>query len=309
MSNITENTKKRVYEAYQLNPNKTAIAKQFGISPRSVGRYLELFEGTTEVNLELPLDEPEEAVEEASEPVEQSTPKYLITNSQVSIETADGMMTLGVGHRNYSAIREAIIKGDFETAINMIDVPKAIEKYSHGLIKVEGDKLFYAGHQIRNRLVDVILRDLSQGKVPNSAINFLEKLMYNPSKQSVDELWGFLEACDLPITEDGYFLAYKKVRDDYLDCHSATIDNSVGQVVEMPRNLVNDNRSQTCSSGLHFCSQYYLDNFGGDRLMAVKIDPADVVSIPTDYNDSKGRCCKYTVIAELNYPDEIFELV
>ena len=32
--------------------------------------------------------------------------------------------------------------------------------------------------------------------------------------------------------------------------------------------------------------------------MIVKIDPADVVSIPVDYNNSKGRCCKYEVIAE-----------
>ena len=34
--------------------------------------------------------------------------------------------------------------------------------------------------------------------------------------------------------------------------------------------------------------------------MIVKITPADVVSIPTDYNDAKGRACRYEVIGELN---------
>ena len=37
--------------------------------------------------------------------------------------------------------------------------------------------------------------------------------------------------------------------------------------------------------------------------MAVKIDPADVVSIPTDYNNAKGRCCKYTVMSEIKFKD------
>jgi hypothetical protein len=56
----------------------------------------------------------------------------------------------------------------------------------------------------------------------------------------VTELYGFLEKGNLPITNDGHFLAYKKVRKDYKDCHSGTMDNSIGQVVEMERNQVDD---------------------------------------------------------------------
>ena len=32
--------------------------------------------------------------------------------------------------------------------------------------------------------------------------------------------------------------------------------------------------------------------------MLVKVDPADVVSIPVDYNNTKMRCCRYEVIGE-----------
>ena len=33
--------------------------------------------------------------------------------------------------------------------------------------------------------------------------------------------------------------------------------------------------------------------------MILKINPADVVSVPNDYNGAKGRCSKYEVIAEV----------
>ena len=35
------------------------------------------------------------------------------------------------------------------------------------------------------------------------------------------------------------------------------------------------------------------------RLMVMKVNPADVVSIPHDYKNQKGRCAKYEVIAEI----------
>jgi hypothetical protein len=77
------------------------------------------------------------------------------------------------------------------------------------------------------------------------------------------------------------------------------MDNSIGRVVEMERNMVDDNRDNTCSAGLHFCSHSYLQSFSGDRTVIVKIDPADVVSIPSDYNNAKGRTCRYEVIGEV----------
>ena len=128
----------------------------------------------------------------------------------------------------------------------------------------------------------------------------MENLMSNPSHRSVQELYGFLEKGELPITPDGHFLAYKKVRGDYTDCHTGKMDNSVGKVLEMERNAVDDDKDRTCSSGLHFCSKSYLANFGGERTVIVKINPRDVVSIPSDYNNAKGRTCRYEVIGELN---------
>jgi hypothetical protein len=107
----------------------------------------------------------------------------------------------------------------------------------------------------------------------------------------------------LPITDDGYFLAYKRVNRNYTDCHSGTFDNHVGKVVEMPREKVNANRNETCSAGLHVCSHSYLSHYSGDRIVVVKINPKDVVSVPVDYNNAKMRVCRYEVVSELKSED------
>jgi hypothetical protein len=76
----------------------------------------------------------------------------------------------------------------------------------------------------------------------------------------------------------------------------------------MPRNKVDDNQNNTCSYGLHFCSEGYLKHFGGARTVIVKINPRDVVSIPNDYNQTKGRTCRYEVIGEVGVnPDDAAE--
>lgn len=126
---------------------------------------------------------------------------------------------------------------------------------------------------------------------------FLIKLDQNPSFNSRQQLMGFLDACDLPITDAGDFIAYKAVRDDFFDKHSGTVKYEIGSVVEMPRSAVDDNPANTCSHGLHVCSKAY-GRFA-DRLLIVYVNPADVVSVPTDYNNSKMRVCKLTVGEEV----------
>jgi hypothetical protein len=138
-------------------------------------------------------------------------------------------------------------------------------------------------------------------------VHFVGKLQRNPSSTSRDELYLWLEKSGMPITPDGDFLAYKRVRPSYKDIHSGKFDNSVGNVVEMSRLDVDDDRRRTCSAGLHFCSKDYLPNFSSsgdsDHVMVVKINPADVVSIPADYNDAKGRTWRYEVVGEISLED------
>lgn len=167
-------------------------------------------------------------------------------------------------------------------------------------IAIRGGVVTYNGQSVDNSLTTRMLAMLEEGFDLVPMARFLENLMQNPSYRAVQELYSFLEKGNMPITPDGHFMAYKAVRADYKDIHSGTFDNSIGQVCSMPRNAVDDNRDRTCSSGLHFCSFAYLPYFAhaNGHVMLLKINPADVVSIPADYNDTKGRCARYEVVGE-----------
>jgi len=233
---------------------------------------------------------------------------FIIQGNNVTVVIGGTPHTISKTHITYSKVVDAIKASDWDTVRDVIEPKKVVLNYGQGNVSIQGDKLFWKGGEFNSALSLRMVQMLQEGFPIEPMVNFMDNLMENPSKRAVDELYGFLEKNNLPITPDGHFLAYKRVRDDYLDCHSGTMDNSVGKVVEMPRNQVDDNKDNTCSAGLHFCSQEYLSSFGGARTVIVKINPRDVVSIPSDYNNSKGRACRYEVVGELGVnPDQAFD--
>ena len=232
---------------------------------------------------------------------------FLIQGKNIVVVIGTNSHTISSTHISYEKIKEAIKSGDWDTVKDLIEPKQVVLNYGAGNVSIQGDKMFWKGTEFHNTLAAKVIQMYQEGFPIEPMVMFMENLMSNPSKRAVTELYGFLEKGNLPITSDGYFLAYKKVRKDYKDVHSGTMDNSVGKIVEMERNMVDDKAENTCSTGLHFCSEHYLNHFGGERVMILKINPADVVSIPTDYNASKGRACRYEVIGELGVdPNEAF---
>ncbi len=225
---------------------------------------------------------------------------YLIQGKNIVVVIGNVSHTITSTHIAYDRVKAAIKNDDWETVQDIVEPKQVVLNYGAGNIAVQGDKFFWKGQELHTTLTARIISMYQEGFPIEPMINFMENLMQNPSKRAVTELYSFLEKGNLPITPDGHFLAYKKIKADYTDCYTGTMDNSVGRVVEMERNMVDDDQNRTCSTGLHFCSKEYLSNFGGDRVVIVKINPADVVSIPNDYNFTKGRTCRYEVIDEID---------
>lgn len=211
-------------------------------------------------------------------------------------------------HQNWDAILDALKVSNFAVIPGLINlasqavayVATAPEGFNNIIVNSEYGTITYAGQTVHSGLVDHIFRMKEQGFPITPMLKFLDNLFDNPSKRAVDELYSFLQYGKMPITEDGCFLAYKRVRADYLSVHDGKTDNSIGVTVQMPRNMVNENSEQTCSTGLHFCSFEYLKSFSGAKIVVLKVNPRDVVSIPADYNNTKGRACRYEVISELS---------
>lgn len=165
--------------------------------------------------------------------------------------------------------------------------------------------------KINNQTIDVpkellvhMADMISQKLELTPVLNFIKRIQQNPNHEIYTELFAWIKNGDLVLTDDGCFLAYKKVREDYMDIYTGSMDNSIGQSPEVPRHKIVRDREQTCAYGLHWCSFQYLDNYGSSsnsRVMIVKVAPEDVDRIPSDYSRQKGVSWKYTVIGEIPY--------
>jgi hypothetical protein len=203
-------------------------------------------------------------------------------------------------HVNYKMIMETLPTATEEELLELVDVQKAVQVYSSGRVTVENDTVKCDGEVVHGTIAKRILEFMSNGLPFEPLVKFLHNVMENPSMQSQRELYDFLEHESLPITEDGYFLAYKAVRSDFKDKYRGVFDNSVGQVCEMVRAKVDDNREVGCSQGLHAGALSYVASYGsvesGDKIVIVKINPKDVVSVPKDCDCQKLRTCRYEVV-------------
>jgi len=227
-------------------------------------------------------------------------PSFILTDNELSIVIDNTPYTVEREHPKFSEIISAVKEARWSDIPELISVAKALQVFGEGKVEVDEDEgvIRYEGRVLNNVLTNRILWMMNDGFNIDPFVKFVENLMSNPSKRAVDELYTFLEYGKLPITEDGYFLAYKRVRANYMDVYTGKINNSVGQYVTMERRMVDDRSEVTCSDGLHFCSLEYLKHFSGERVVILKINPRDVVSIPVDYNNTKGRCCGYEVVGE-----------
>lgn len=226
---------------------------------------------------------------------------YLLTADNLTVFHDSNLYTFPVTHISWDKMMEALKQGDLDRVIELGDTKRTVVGLlaDTALELRDGDTLWYQSLPLptllTKRILDMHKQGFSLGALEQFAIN----LSKNPSYRSREQLYGFLEKNQHPLTPDGCFLAYKRVGYDYLDCHTHTVSNKIGETVEMERHLVDDDPNRTCSAGLHACGFGYLSSYVGDHLMVVKINPADVVSVPTDYDNAKLRCCKYTVVDEL----------
>lgn len=230
---------------------------------------------------------------------------YILSNNALTL-LIDGKATvINQEHVNYKQIETMVKESnpDWKAIEKLLNVKQTVLDYCGKSLNIENGVFTYTNSEgtkvslTNHALIDKIMDAYREGRDYNHFIAFLDNLVQNPSKDAIEELFLFLQANELPLTDDGHFLAYKRVNGNFKDCYSNTFDNSVGSVVKMDRSKCNANRHETCSSGLHFCSRGYLGSFSGENIVVAKINPKDVVSIPDDYNNSKGRCCEYQVIA------------
>ena len=209
--------------------------------------------------------------------------------------------------------------GQQEEVINAI-LNERVGEYEKDGFTISPESVSYDGETLPDILADKVRAIAAEGLPVKLFANFWENLNNNPSASSVRELYDFLAYKELPITEDGFFIAYKGVASNGLSVCGNTktkvlqgivddngkIQNNVGDTIEVKRWDVDDNRDNGCSFGLHVGSMDYATTWG-EKTLVVKVNPADVVSVPTDCGCQKCRVSKYEVID--SYENEIKSVI
>ena len=233
-----------------------------------------------------------------------------MTTDTITVAVDGNVSTVRRGAPNFPGLRKALYEDNWAEVPALLTVAGSIESWSKGDFRVVGGKVHLKGDALPGELSKRIVTMVTKSEDPSSLLNFWEKLQRNPSHRSVSQLWAFLSHKNIPLTEDGCFLAYKSVRADYKDHHSGTVDNTVGVINEMPRNQISDDPNHACHEGYHVGALGYASRFGGGdrRIVICKVDPADVVCVPYDSSQEKMRVCKYEVFGHYgsDLPDTVY---
>jgi hypothetical protein len=146
---------------------------------------------------------------------------------------------------------------------------------------------------------------------PKGVELFLQRLasVIDERSHSVEDLLKFMERADMPIADDGSVVIYKVLRRQdghYVDCHTKKVPQKVGSYVCMDIGLVDRNRNNECSNGLHVARRGYISGFSGDVCVIAKLAPEDVITVPT-YDANKMRVMGYHIVHEL--PADLYALL
>lgn len=154
---------------------------------------------------------------------------------------------------------------------------------------------------------------------------FLTRLTANPSAIARDGLFRWIASNhDMLITSDGLLLGYRGHKADGFSVHAgygevtpmvdgdlgtteyfsnSNLPNHPGNVLSMPREMVNQNPEDGCSFGLHIGTWEYASRWthSPDVLTLNAFDPADVVVVPSE-DSNKMRVCRYMVLSYVKNP-------
>lgn len=227
----------------------------------------------------------------------------LITDLTISFFANGRVYHVQSDHPSYAEVRRRLGSGDKEAEplIELADIKVVLQKA--GLEFDEHNELTYGGKGLHHMWAEKIMKFRAEGLDFQPIFNALESLLRNPTQYAIERFPIFAERNQFGFLADGRVGAFKYVDANFRDCYSGCFDNSPGQIVAMDRDDCNDDPNETCSNGLHVGALEYVRKWGGSdsnkRVMFVAFWPEDVVAVPTDYNGTKMRVCRYEVLQEV----------
>lgn len=236
---------------------------------------------------------------------------YIFLKDSVVINHNANTHTVHRSDECYVQVKNAIKSKDYDELLRVVDKSAAIENYvPDGEFVVLNGAIYSNGERVNGYIENKLLEFVEEGLPYEYLLNFWKRLRENPSANSREQLYPFLERAKCPITARGTFIAYKAVKrvgERFFAYHGyhnekTRFEYIIGEPAAEDRSTVIDNPNQACGSGVHVGSYAYASSFnsGDDKvILEVEVDPADVVSVPKDCDYGKCRCCLVVPVAVL----------
>lgn len=215
-------------------------------------------------------------------------------------------------HPLFDEIVEAAIDGD-ASVVDLFDTSRRAAAVLENLserVQVANSRVWVDQTEVEDVFADLLIDLLDEGAEDYQPyVNFLEKVYSNTSEGIRENLSRWLKAEQFTILPNGNILGYRGLNADYTSKHAGPgivngvsvnghLDNSVGNVVELPTHLVEENAAVGCASGLHVGTHNYASGWAGygGVVVSVEVDPRHVRSVPYECESSKMRVSKYKVL-------------
>ena len=231
---------------------------------------------------------------------------------QITVYHNDSILTFNreENEKLFLQVRELYKVADYEAISKLVLTAEDINfKYADSKLSISKDGVVTINKEVLPSSLSKVIVALYKEDAPiDCFINFWNKLNQNPSNKARLRLYDFVDTKQITLLPDGDLLLYRVVKRTetpgrYVDIYTGTIYQSIGDTISMKRALVDDDDTRVCSHGYHVCDFSYIKHYGKaysgeDAVINVRVSPANVVSIPINYNNSKFRVCEFTILEE-----------
>lgn len=237
---------------------------------------------------------------------------HLVGTGDVSsiIVVVDGeMYNADNSNPSYDEIVRAAIDGD-PRVVDLIDASTSAAAKFVGLtdrVSVSDGRVYVDQTEVDDAFADQIVRFLSEDVEDwKPLVAFLEKVYSNVDADVRENLSRWLKAEAFTLLPNGNILGYRGLNTNMTSRHAGPgivngerknghLDNSVGNVVEMDRDMVTANPAVGCAPGLHVGTYNYAQGWG-PVVVSVEVNPVHVVSVPYECESQKMRVSRYKVV-------------
>lgn len=233
-------------------------------------------------------------------------------SANITVVMNGEMFVADDAHPLFDEIVEAAIDGD-ESVVDLFDTSRRAAAVLENLserVQVANSRVWVDQTEVDDVFADLLIDLLDEGTENYQPyVNFLEKVYSNTSEGIRENLSRWLKAEQFSILPNGNILGYRGLNSDYTSKHAGPgivngvqvkghLDNSVGNVLELPVELVEVNAAKGCASGLHVGTYEYASGWAGygGVVVSVEVDPRHVRSVPYECSSSKMRVSKYKVL-------------